>query len=187
MPYLQTLMWHLKNETYNNNIDFDLILLFCRKENNMEQIGSFKIIGISTGTTNENGKSTKDLGKLWGRFYSENIISQIPNKESDEIYSIYTDYETDFKGKYTSIIGLKVNSLNCIPNGLIGREFKGGGYIKFVAKGEMPNAVMEVWKEIWIKDKELNRKYSADFEVYGAKSQCGKNSEVEIYIAIEKE
>ena len=153
----------------------------------MKQIDSFKIIGISTETTNENGKSAKDLGKLWGRFYSENISNQISNKESDEIYSIYTDYETDYKGKYTSIIGLKVNSLDSIPNGLIGREFESGIYTKFVAKGEMPNAVVEMWKEIWIKDKELNRKYSADFEVYGAKSQCGKNSEVEIYIATEKE
>ncbi|MCD4771860.1 MAG: hypothetical protein K8R41_00585 [Bacteroidales bacterium] len=39
----------------------------------MKKIECFKIIGISTETTNENGKSAKDLGKLWGRFYSENI------------------------------------------------------------------------------------------------------------------
>jgi predicted transcriptional regulator YdeE len=44
---------------------------------------------------------------------------------------------------------------------------------------------METWKEIWDKDKELNRKYTADFEVCGEKSQNGENSEVEIYIAIE--
>jgi len=86
----------------------------------MEQLDSFKIIGISVETTNENGKSADDLGQLWKRFYSENIPSLIPNKESDEIYSIYTDYKSDYKGKYTSIIGLKVNSLDQIPNGLIG-------------------------------------------------------------------
>lgn len=151
----------------------------------MVQIDSFKIIGISTETTNENGKSTEDLGKLWGRFYSENIASQIPNKESDNIYSIYTDYETDYKGKYTSIIGLKVKSLDSIPNGLIGREFNGGKYNKFVASGEMPNAVMKTWTEIWNKENELNRKYTVDFEVYGEKSQNGEISEVEIYIATE--
>ena len=39
----------------------------------MEQIDSFKIIGISTETTKKNEASVKDLGKLWGRFYSENI------------------------------------------------------------------------------------------------------------------
>jgi predicted transcriptional regulator YdeE len=109
-------------------------------------------------------------------FYNENTSSQILNKESDEIYSIYTDYETDYKGKYTLIIGLKVNSLNSIPNGLVGREFEGGLYVKFVAKGERPNAVMETWKEIWCKDKELNRKYSTDFKVYEVKSQNRENS-----------
>jgi len=153
----------------------------------MKKIDSFKIIGISTETTNENNKSAKDLEKLWGQFYSENISNQISNKISDEIYSIYTDYKTDYKGKYTSIIGLKVNSLDSIPNGLIGREFESGIYTKFIAKGEMPNAVIGIWKEIWAKDKELNRTYTADFEVYGAKSQNGKDSEIEIYIAIENE
>lgn len=151
----------------------------------MKQVESFKIIGIATETTNENGKSAEDLGKLWKRFYSENIPIKIPNKVNDEIYSIYTDYETDYKGKYTSIIGLKVNSLDNIPDGLIGREFNGGKYQKFVAKGQMPNALVETWKEIWEKDNEINRKYTTDFEVYGAKSQNGEESEVEIYIAIE--
>ena len=149
------------------------------------KIKAFKVIGISVKTTNENRKSAEDLGKLWNQFYSENIPSLIPNKESDEIYSIYTDYESDYKGKYTSIIGLKVNSLNQIPNGLIGREINKGNYQKFVTKGQMPNAVMETWKEIWTKDDELNRKYTTDFEVYGQKAQNGDNSEVEIYIATE--
>ena len=151
----------------------------------MEQIENFKIIGIEIETTNENGKSAEDLGKLWEQFYSENVPSQILNKKTHEVYSIYTDYETDYKGKYKTIIGQKVDSLDKIPNGLIGREFKGGKYQKFIAKGEMPNAVMEKWQEIWAKDKELNRKYTADFEVYGKNSQNGENSEVEIYIATE--
>ena len=47
----------------------------------------------------------------------------------------------------------------------------------------MPNAVVNVWLDIWKRDKELDRKYSYDFEVYGQKSQNGENSEVEIYIA----
>lgn len=149
----------------------------------MEQIENFKIIGIETETTNENGKSTEDLGKLWEKFYIKNIPSKIPNKINDEIYSIYTDYESDYRGKYKTIIGQRVSSLDEIPNGLIGREFNGGKYRKFVAKGQMPNAVVESWQEIWVKDKELKRKYTADFEVYGEKSQNGEESEVEIFIA----
>jgi predicted transcriptional regulator YdeE len=47
----------------------------------------------------------------------------------------------------------------------------------------MPNAVVNVWLNIWKRDKELDRKCSYDFEVYGQKSQNGENSEVEIYLA----
>jgi len=151
----------------------------------MENIDSFKIIGIETETTNENGKSAEDLGKLWNQFYTEKIPGKIANKKSNEVYSIYTDYESDYTGKYTCVIGLNVNSFDQIPNGLIGREFKGGKYQKFVAKGQMPNAILETWQEIWKKDKELNRKYTADFEVYGKNSHNGENSEVDIYIATE--
>jgi predicted transcriptional regulator YdeE len=147
------------------------------------QISSFKIVGISVRTTNQDGRSMADMGQLWNRFYSEDIISLIPNKVSDDIYSIYTDYETDYKGTYTAIIGCKVNSLDSIPKGLIVREFQGGRYSRYIAKGKMPDAVINQWKTIWEKDTELNRKYTADFEVYGQKSRDPDNAEIEVYVA----
>ncbi len=143
----------------------------------------FKIIGISTQTTNKNNQAQEDLGKLWGQFFSENIFDKIPNKVSNEIIAIYTDYKSDFTEDYTTIIGIPVSNLDEIPDGLIGREFLAENFQKFTAKGEMPKAVVDVWIDIWQRDKELNRKYSYDFEVYGAKSQNGENSEVKIFIA----
>ncbi len=143
-----------------------------------------KIIGISTVTTNANGQSAEDLGKLWGRFFEENISAKIPNKVSDEIYAVYTDYESNYLGKYTTIIGQKVESLDTVPENLMAREFPNENFQKFVAKGEMPNAVVEVWKEIWQKDEQLGRKYTYDYEIYGEKSQNGNESEVEIFIAV---
>jgi predicted transcriptional regulator YdeE len=149
----------------------------------MERIKSFQIIGISTVTTNANGKSVKDLEELWATFYREKVSEKIPNKESEDVYSIYTDYESDYKGKYTSIIGHRVSSIVSIPEGMVVREFNGGNYLKFTAKGEMPKAVIEIWQEIWNQDNTLNRQYTTDFEIYSEKSQRGAESEVEIYIA----
>ncbi|EFT35826.1 transcription activator effector binding protein [Riemerella anatipestifer RA-YM] len=143
----------------------------------------FKVIGVSTRTTNKDNKSKEDLGKLWGQFYAENIFEKIPNKVSDEIFSIYTDYKSNYTEEYTTIIGVPVSTLNEIPNGLVGREFEAENFQKFVAKGEMPNAVINTWIDIWNRDEELNRKYTYDFEVYGENSQKGQDSEVEIYIA----
>ena len=146
----------------------------------------FKIIGISTRTTNKDNKAQQDLVQLWGKFYSENIFEKIPNKLSNEILTIYTDYKSDFTEDYTTIIGIPVSTLAEIPNGLVGREFQAENFQKFTAKGEIPNAVVNSWIDIWQRDKELKRKYSYDFEVYGDKSQNGENSEVDIYIAINK-
>jgi len=79
---------------------------------------------------------------------------------------------------------MQVTSLEDIPAGLIGRQFSSDNFIRFVAKGSMPKVIVDVWMDVWNRDKELNRKYSYDFEVYGDKSQNGEDSEVEIYIAV---
>lgn len=147
------------------------------------QLEPFKIVGIYTETTNQDGQTEKALGELWGRFFSENVISGIPNSISNEIHVIYTDYESDYRGKYTAIIGLKVNTLENIPEGMMGREFKGGNYTKVLVKGLMPDAIIQTWQKVWEADKELNRKYTADFEVYGPNFQNGAESEIDIYIA----
>ncbi|UKT63990.1 GyrI-like domain-containing protein [Pedobacter mucosus] len=145
---------------------------------------NFKIIGISVKTTNQNNQAATDLGNLWQQFYSEEIFNKIQNKEGEEIYAVYTDYESDYTGKYTTIIGQRVSSLDIIPESLTGREIQNEKLKMYTAKGEMPNAVINIWKELWASDGALNRTYVADFEVYGTKAQQGSESEVEIFIGV---
>lgn len=147
-------------------------------------INGFKVIGIEVRTTNQNNQSQTDLGKLWQQFFTENIFDKIPNKVSNNLLSIYTDYTSNYTGFYTTIIGVPVASLDDVPNGLIGREFPAENFKKFTAKGEMPAAVALTWVDIWNKDEDLDRKYTYDFEVYGPKSQSEKDAEVEIFIAV---
>ncbi|RZJ67707.1 MAG: AraC family transcriptional regulator [Flavobacterium sp.] len=143
----------------------------------------FKIIGISTRTTNKDNRSSEDLGGLWEKFYARNVFDKIPNKVSDDIFCIYTDYKSDYTEDYTAILGVPVSTISEIPDGFIGREFEPEYFTKFTAKGDLPNSVVTIWSEIWKADESLQRKYTYDFEVYGEKSQKGKNSEVEIFIA----
>lgn len=149
----------------------------------MKKVG-FKIIGIAVRTTNKDNKAAEDLGNLWGQFHSKNIFEKIPNKISSDVYSIYTDYESDYMGAYTTIIGVPVANLDNIPDGLVGRAFPEENFLQYTAKGEMPMAVVNVWNEIWRNDAELNRQYSYDYEVYGVECQKGKDSEVQIFVAI---
>lgn len=149
-----------------------------------KEIENLKIIGIEVRTSNQNNQAQKDMTELWNRFFAEAISQQVDHKTSEFIYSIYTDYDSDFTGNYTAILGFSVDSLESIPDGLIGREFSKETFEVFTAKGAMPNAVVETWKTIWNQDATLKRKYSYDFELYGDKCQQGDDSEVDIFIAI---
>jgi len=149
----------------------------------MTQQKGFKIIGISIETSNQNGEASEAIGSLWGQFISENMLETIPNQLDSDILCIYTDYESDYKGKYTCILGLKVSSLNHIPEGLVGREFQGGNFQSFLAKGSLPEAIVDAWHSIWNQDETLDRSYTYDYEVYDYRSRLGEESEVDIYIA----
>ncbi len=152
---------------------------------NNQIIKTFNVIGISTRTTNDNGKSAKDIEALWSKFWSEEIQKQIPNAISEEIYAVYTDYETDFTGPYTTIIGLPVHTLENIPDGMIGLTIETATYQKFVSKGKMPEAVFNTWLEIW-QNTNLNRAYKADFTVHGKKYYDGDQAEVETFISVKE-
>nr|WP_294861369.1 GyrI-like domain-containing protein [uncultured Fluviicola sp.] len=149
----------------------------------MTQRKGFKIIGISTETSNKDGEASAAIGALWGQFISENLLEKIPNQLDSDILCIYTDYESDYTGKYTCVLGLKVTSLDQIPTGLIGREFEDGNFQSFLAKGGLPEAIVDTWHTIWNQDETLNRSYTYDYEVYDDRSRLGEESEVDIYIA----
>jgi len=152
---------------------------------NRHIIQKFYVIGISIRTTNENGQSAKDIEALWAKFWGEEIQKQIPNKINDDIYAVYTDYETDFTGPYTAIVGLSVSSLGNIPPGFVGLTIEKDTYQKFVSKGKMPEAVFNTWLEIW-DSKDLKRAYKYDFTIHGKKYYDGDNAEVETFISVKE-
>ncbi|MCV9926128.1 GyrI-like domain-containing protein [Flavobacterium sp. LS1R49] len=146
-------------------------------------IEEFFIIGLSVRTTNENEQSATDIPALWNKFMTENTIENIPNKIDNSIYSVYTEYEKDYTKPYTTILGCKVLSLDNIPTGMTGKTIAKETYKQFTAKGNLAHGiVIQKWIEIWNTD--LNRKYTADFEIYGEKASNPENAEVPIFIAI---
>ena len=150
---------------------------------NTQTIEAFEVIGISVRTTNKNGQAAQDIPVLWQRFMSEGIADKIPNKTGDEVYCIYTDYETDYTGAYTTIIGCEVSKLDSVPSGMEGKTFAQSEYVKYVAKGNiMHGMVLDTWKKIWASN--LPRKYTADFEIYGKKAQNPDNAEVDVFVAV---
>ncbi|MEL6989223.1 MAG: effector binding domain-containing protein [Bacteroidota bacterium] len=146
-------------------------------------IKPFNVIGIAVRTSNVNGQAAGDIQNLWNLFLSNQMMLKIPNKLSNDILSLYTDYEGDHSQPYTAMLGCQVANLDNVPEGMVGKSFNGGDYAKMTAQGDLTKGiVVDQWMKIWEMD--LKRKYTVDFEIYGEKAQNPNDAEVEFYIAV---
>ena len=140
-------------------------------------VSEFYVAGITIRTSNQNGQSQRDIGALWARFMGEGLIQKIPGRLSDDIYSVYTDYESDHDGAYTVVLGCKVDAPPTLPPDFTCITVRPGKYQVNTVEGDMPVSIMEAWQQIW--DTATNRKYTADFEVYDAENGA------KIYLAVQ--
>ena len=143
-------------------------------------LDAFNVVGITVRTTNANGQSKKDIGQLWQEFYGKNILSKISDRTSDDIYCIYTGYETDAMGPYTCMVGCRVNSSSGVIDSLQRLTIPGGKYQRYVSTGKIPQAVLNTWEEIWQSD--ADRKYGVDFDVYSKMDP--ENGTVETFLSV---
>lgn len=141
------------------------------------ELESFFVAGISKRTTNQNNQASTDIHKLWNRLLNEDLVKQLGNRVSDDIYSVYTDYSGDHTQAYSVILGCKVNKPDELPDGFISVAIPAGKYEINTIAGKMPDSVKEAWQEIW--ETRNNRAYTADFEVYGSEEEGLK-----IYLAV---
>src|SRR6218665_1341542 len=90
-------------------------------------VNRFYIAGIAVRTAND-GRAAKDIPALWERFFSEGILNMISNRESDALYCVYTDYESDHMGPYTTILGCRVSGTEGLPADLQVKLIGPGSY-----------------------------------------------------------
>lgn len=63
------------------------------------------------------------------------------------------------------------------------KKIEAPNYRKYVAKGNLTeNVVYNKWLEIW--EENINRAYTSDYEVYGAKASNPIDAEVKIFIGV---
>jgi predicted transcriptional regulator YdeE len=82
-------------------------------------------------------------------------------------------------------LACKVSNLEEVPEGMIGKTLQGGSYVKSSARGDLAKGlIVNHWSKIWKMD--INRAYTADFEVFGEKAQNPSDAEVDFYVAIKE-
>ncbi|MBA2113279.1 AEC family transporter [Bremerella alba] len=145
------------------------------------------VAGISVRTNNrkEMNLETGQIPKLYQKYETDNIDSLIVDPiEPKQRIAVYADYESDQSSEFTMLLGRKISSEAEIPDQLDKVRIHKGNYLHFVGEGEMPQAVIETWKEIWSffeEDTTYTRTFEADFEIYDEASP----KRVDIFIAVE--
>lgn len=134
------------------------------------KLAAFKVAGYKVRTTNENNQMAQDIGGLWQKVMSGNLLANVPNQTKQEMISLYYEYESDYTKPYSYLLGVPVDNFDALPKGMVAVEIPAQDYEVFAAKGKMPEAIVNTWQEIWQKDKALKRNYRFDFEVHDATS-----------------
>jgi predicted transcriptional regulator YdeE len=150
-----------------------------------------KLVGLTarTNNTNEMNPKTSKIGELAGRFWSQNIASEISHRINPGVtLSVYTEYDSNEHGDYTYFIGEEVSSFENIPAGLQQLTIPAATYLKFTtSQGKMPDVVINAWRQIWkmsATDLGGDRAYVADFELYDQRAIDPVNANLDIYIGI---
>lgn len=145
----------------------------------VKQLKSKTLTGLKVRTCNANEMNT-DTAKIAGLWQSfgEKYGAKLTSKT--HVYGIYSNYETDMTGDFDVVACCDDPSIQV--EGSVTVTTVDGQYLVFSASGEMPDAVIDLWGEIWqyfsSQDCAHQRTYTSDFEYYKG------DSEVEIAIAI---
>ncbi|CAA6803424.1 MAG: FIG00471296: hypothetical protein [uncultured Sulfurovum sp.] len=139
-------------------------------------VTSKTIYGLKTRTKNadEMNVDTQKIAPLWGKFYEE-VVPKL--QEGTQFYGLYSGYESDASGMFDVLVGSEQES-----EGLDSITLQEGRYLRFPAHGQMPQAIIDAWNQVWayFEDPSIDerRAYETDFEHYISED------EAHIYIGV---
>ena len=142
------------------------------------ELQSVKIKGLQVRTNNANEMlpDTQKIAPLWGRFYHE-VLPTL--KEGATVHGVYHNYESDANGAFDVTVGADVLEATEEMKEVTLEE---GRYLVFPVKGELPQAIIDAWQQVWayFDDPSIDerRAYETDFEKYISED------EVEIVIGV---
>src|SRR5699024_1704478 len=96
--------------------------------------------------------------------------------KNENVYGLYHEYESDYKGDYTLCVAVEGRDKSSVA---IPDDTK---YEVFKVNTNDEQGIFNTWNEIWKKEDEnqLNRAYTYDFEKYYP------DENIDIYIAVKK-
>ena len=138
---------------------------------------TIKGLQIRTKNADEMNPETQKIAPLWGKFFAE--VMPTFGTTPPPLYGVYSNYESDAFGEFNVLVGAEVLEES---DGFKSVTLEAGKYLVFTAKGELPQAVIETWGQVWayFEDPSIDEKraFKTDFELYTSET------EAEIYIGV---
>ena len=144
------------------------------------ELKSKDVRGLTVRTKNEDEMDTslQKIAPLWGRFYTELLPTLT---QGATVYGVYHNYESDASGAFDVLVG--ADGFDVDNEEMKSVRLEEGKYLMFPVKGELPQAIIDTWGQIWayFEDPSIDerRAYKTDFELYKSVD------EVEIYIGVD--
>lgn len=124
-----------------------------------------KVVGVSTKVSNDREDL---LEQAWDLFSNSEVLEYLQGKNlSQDIISVYYEYEGDCDDPYTLLIGYEVDESFETPLGLNSVVINLNHEIYKLSEN-VPDAIFDKWEDIW-EDISRERAYIADFDRYNPK------------------
>lgn len=144
-----------------------------------EELGPRLLAGIEIRTSNS--EMPGSALALKERYFAEKICEKIPALDNN-IYVLYSNYESDYTGSYSYFIGRAISSAEGVPSDLTIKELCPGNYACFDLDGPFPASLISAWTYIWRSN--LARAYRTDLEVYPWDFDPASNPKIKLFIGV---
>ena len=125
-----------------------------------------RILGFACRTSSS--AAGRDIPAHWQRVLAGGLFERlIPMRGDPAIYAVYCDYETDWRGACTFVIGMQVAAESRVPEGLVAVRIPAGRYANIALQGNPKDVLWRTWStigETWAHRNE--RRYAVDYERY---------------------
>ena len=120
------------------------------------------VMGIFTRASNA---TPHLIGDLWRKAHAQGDAKAVAARQSDDLYCVYCEYDGDYTQPYTVVIGCLVEPDAEVPEGMKKVTIDAGNFALFPVIMDHPLPGPTKWAEIWTVP--LNRRYQADYDLYG--------------------
>lgn len=148
----------------------------------------FTVVGVWVRTNNQTeAGGNGEIPKIWQRALQDGSLENIPHRTDNNLTVVYTNYTSDQNGDYTYVLGVRVASVDKVPDGMMTVSVPAGKYAVVESEqGSLPEVLPKVWQRIYaMPASEMGgqRAFKADYEVY-PEGFDWQNAQIPVYIGL---